>query len=56
MKLYLVEVKTESRKVAIIDMGTNTFHLLLALIDGGKFTIIHREKIPVKIPIKVIPI
>lgn len=49
MKLYLVTVKTEPRKVAIIDMGTNTFHLLLATINAGKFNITHREKVPVKI-------
>lgn len=46
---YLVGVKTEPGKVAIIDMGTNTFHLLLANINKGKFTITHREKVPVKI-------
>ena len=36
-------------KVAIIDMGTNTFHLLIAQVEGGRFYITHREKIPVKI-------
>jgi len=37
------------KHVAIIDMGTNTFHLLLATIMDGVFTIDHREKVPVKI-------
>lgn len=36
-------------KVAIIDMGTNTFHLLIAEVEGRHFNIIHREKVPVKI-------
>ena len=37
------------KKVAIIDMGTNTFHLMLATISLGGFTIDYREKAPVKI-------
>lgn len=36
-------------KVAIIDMGTNTFHLLIAETEAGDFHIIHREKVPVKL-------
>lgn len=36
-------------KVAIIDMGTNTFHLLIAEVEDGRFNIVHREKVPVKI-------
>lgn len=36
-------------KIAIIDMGTNTFHLLIATVEGGHFYIAHREKVPVKI-------
>jgi exopolyphosphatase/guanosine-5'-triphosphate,3'-diphosphate pyrophosphatase len=35
--------------VAIIDMGTNTFHLMLATIAADGFTIHYREKVPVKI-------
>lgn len=35
--------------VAIIDMGTNTFHLMLATITEEGFTINYREKVPVKI-------
>jgi len=37
------------KQVAIIDMGTNTFHLMLATINQEGFTINSREKVPVKI-------
>jgi len=37
------------KQVAIIDMGTNTFHLMLATINQAGFTINSREKVPVKI-------
>ncbi len=37
------------KHVAIIDMGTNTFHLMLATIAHAGFTINAREKVPVKI-------
>lgn len=37
------------KQVAIIDMGTNTFHLMLATISQGGFIINYREKVPVKI-------
>jgi len=37
------------KRVAIIDMGTNTFHLMMATIAPGGFTITYREKVPVKI-------
>jgi exopolyphosphatase / guanosine-5'-triphosphate,3'-diphosphate pyrophosphatase len=38
-----------TKKIAIIDMGTNTFHLLIA--EGGKegYTITHRDRAAVKI-------
>lgn len=36
-------------KIAIIDMGTNTFHLLLAEARESGYTIIHRERTAVKI-------
>ncbi len=36
-------------KVAIIDMGTNTFHLLVAEINNNDFKILLEERIPVKI-------
>jgi exopolyphosphatase/guanosine-5'-triphosphate,3'-diphosphate pyrophosphatase len=37
------------KRVAIIDMGTNTFHLLIADVGNGQHSIIYREKMPVKI-------
>jgi len=37
------------RKTAIIDMGTNTFHLLLVSLSVDNFETIYKEKIPVKI-------
>ncbi|MEO9871068.1 Ppx/GppA phosphatase family protein [Ekhidna sp.] len=36
-------------KVAIIDMGTNTFHLLLAEVNEDSHEIIHRERKAVKV-------
>lgn len=36
-------------RVAIIDMGTNTFHLLIAEIGAGGFLINYRKKVAVKI-------
>jgi exopolyphosphatase/guanosine-5'-triphosphate,3'-diphosphate pyrophosphatase len=38
-----------TRKAAVIDMGTNTFHLLLVEINGINFKTIYKEKIPVKL-------
>jgi exopolyphosphatase / guanosine-5'-triphosphate,3'-diphosphate pyrophosphatase len=37
------------RRLAIIDMGTNTFHLLVADVEETGYSIIYREKVPVKI-------
>ncbi len=38
------------RKVAIIDLGTNTFNLLVAAVNGdGTYQIIHSGKLPVKL-------
>lgn len=36
-------------KIAIIDLGTNTFHLLLVEVKDGEEKIIHKEKIAVKL-------
>lgn len=36
-------------RIAIIDMGTNTFHLLLAETEHGGYKIIHRDRVAVKI-------
>ncbi len=38
-----------AQKTAIIDLGTNTFNLLLVKITPKAFYIFHNEKIPVKI-------
>jgi exopolyphosphatase/guanosine-5'-triphosphate,3'-diphosphate pyrophosphatase len=38
-----------AEKVAIIDMGTNTFHLLVAEANGNGYRISHRDRLPVKI-------
>lgn len=37
------------RKAAIIDMGTNTFHLLLVELNAENFKTIYKEKVAVKI-------
>jgi exopolyphosphatase / guanosine-5'-triphosphate,3'-diphosphate pyrophosphatase len=36
-------------RIAIIDMGTNTFHLLIAEKKNGRYTIVHRERVASKI-------
>jgi len=36
-------------RIAIIDLGTNTFHLLIAQVGGREFMIIHNERLAVKI-------
>ena len=39
-----------TKKIAIIDLGTNTFHLLLAeATEKGNYNIIHRDRMAVKI-------
>ena len=38
-----------SEKIAIVDLGTNTFHLLIAEHTGEASRVLHREKQPVKI-------
>jgi exopolyphosphatase / guanosine-5'-triphosphate,3'-diphosphate pyrophosphatase len=37
------------KKIAIIDMGTNTFHLLIAEADANGYHITHRDRLAVKI-------
>ena len=34
---------------AIVDLGTNTFHLLIGDQEAGGMTILHREQVPVKL-------
>ncbi|WP_296701532.1 exopolyphosphatase [Algoriphagus sp.] len=38
-----------TQKAAVIDMGTNTFHLLLVELNQAGFKTIYKEKIPVKL-------
>lgn len=38
-----------NQKLAVIDLGTNTFHLMIAETNGSKNHIIHREKVAVKL-------
>ncbi len=40
---------THPKKAAVIDMGTNTFHLLLVELNGKEFKTIYKEKIAVKL-------
>jgi exopolyphosphatase/guanosine-5'-triphosphate,3'-diphosphate pyrophosphatase len=35
------------KKIAIIDLGTNTFNLLIGIIDATKYTIIYSSELPV---------
>ncbi|MFY0688859.1 MAG: Ppx/GppA family phosphatase [Cyclobacteriaceae bacterium] len=36
-------------KIAVIDMGTNTFHLLIVTVGDGDFKVLYREKVAVQI-------
>ncbi len=36
-------------KIAVIDMGTNTFHLLIASVEGGELNVLHKEKTAVRL-------
>jgi exopolyphosphatase / guanosine-5'-triphosphate,3'-diphosphate pyrophosphatase len=42
-------VKMKSERIAVIDLGTNTFHLLIAETNGQTITPLHSEKTPVRI-------
>ena len=37
------------RKIAIVDLGTNTFHLLVATQNDGAYNIIYRDRLAVKV-------
>lgn len=37
------------RKIAVIDLGTNTFHILVAKANEDSVEVLHREKVAVKI-------
>ena len=36
-------------KIGVIDLGTNTFHLLIAEINDGAVTVLYRERQAVKL-------
>lgn len=39
----------KNKRLAIIDLGTNTFHLLVAEAAGHGYNVVHRERLAVKI-------
>jgi exopolyphosphatase/guanosine-5'-triphosphate,3'-diphosphate pyrophosphatase len=39
----------KSERIAVIDLGTNTFHLLIAETDGRNIQPVYAEKVPVRI-------
>ncbi len=44
-----IEKPANSRRIGVIDMGTNTFSLLIADVFDNKFEIVYTEKIGVAI-------
>ncbi len=40
---------TSRMRIAIIDMGTNTFHLLIAELTGESYSVLHKERAVVRI-------
>lgn len=43
-------MKINKKRIAVLDIGTNTFHILIAELEAnGTFKSIHKEKIPVKL-------
>ena len=38
-----------TKKIAVIDLGTNTFHVLVAAISNSEMKVLHNEKLSVKI-------
>lgn len=44
-KTYIAAVM----KIAVIDMGTNTFHLLIAEVKGDMFEVLHKEREAVRV-------
>lgn len=36
-------------RIAVIDMGTNTFHLLIAEVNGTSYSVLHKERAVVRI-------
>lgn len=48
-KYYIRHLIKSMKRVAVIDLGTNTFHLLVADVDDKSLHILHKEKQSVKI-------
>lgn len=46
--MYIWPLKMESR-IAIVDLGTNTFHLLIADVKGNQHHVVYRERKAVKL-------
>ena len=43
-------MKVDKKRIAILDIATNTFHILIADLDqSNNFESLHREKVPVKL-------
>lgn len=48
--LFLIEITSKMpQRYAVIDLGTNTFHLLIAELDGNKMHQLYAEKIGVRL-------
>ncbi|HAA14852.1 MAG TPA: exopolyphosphatase [Cytophagales bacterium] len=39
----------KDRKLGVIDMGTNTFHLIISSVQEGSFQLLYREKVAVRL-------
>ena len=48
-KYYIRQTQSRMGRIAIIDLGTNTFHLMIAEIVDGVLKVLHKEKQSVKI-------
>lgn len=46
---YLAPFKSKMARIAVIDLGTNTFHLFIAEVIPGAINTLYKEKIAVKI-------
>ncbi|MFN3403001.1 MAG: phosphatase [Cytophagaceae bacterium] len=46
---YYLAGRMDNKKIAVLDLGTNTFHLLIAEHSDNSFKILYKEKLPVKL-------
>ena len=46
---FFTNNQKDRMRIAVIDMGTNTFHLLLAEVSDKGYEVLHRDRVPVKI-------